>query len=269
MSTTTLSTTPTLMLPRDSALTTLGTSTRRIDVKLRRAQTAGRLSVCEMIVPVGAGAPYHLHDEEDEFFFVVDGEVDVIVDGRALHVAAGQGALGPRGVPHCFQSTGSRTVRMLTVSAPGGLDEFFVELFGLLQGSELPGAEVLNPLYRRHAMVFLGPTPVFPAPSLPGGAIGKLLRQGHTRHGEMVDEHETSGRMGIRKVWTEAGQAYEALPGRSRDGWCYVLEGRGQLMTGTGHERLQKGDSFWVPRSEWAAVETTSGRPLELLEVRF
>ena len=50
----------------------------------------------------GEGSPWHVHPEEDEWFYVLEGEFTVYVGDRRLSLSAGSFAFGPRGVPHTF-----------------------------------------------------------------------------------------------------------------------------------------------------------------------
>ena len=70
---------------------------------LTGADTGGTHAVFEFYVPAGSGSPPHVHQREDEAFYVVDGEFEFTVAGEPVRVAAGGFLLGRRGVPHNFQ----------------------------------------------------------------------------------------------------------------------------------------------------------------------
>jgi len=53
-------------------------------------------------VPAGIGSPWHVHPDEDEWFFLLDGEVTFYVGDTRLSLTAGSFAFGPKGVPHTF-----------------------------------------------------------------------------------------------------------------------------------------------------------------------
>ena len=73
----------------------------------------------------GYGSPLHRHDNDEETFLVLDGELRVEVDG--LQRAAGPGAIAvlPRALAHSFVVT-SPTARFLTLHTPAGFDDFTV-----------------------------------------------------------------------------------------------------------------------------------------------
>ena len=80
--------------------------------KLNSEQTNGALTAVEFYAPKNFGPPLHLHDAEDELFYILDGELWLSCgDVEAVH---GQGAMAwlPRGLPHTFQVR-SETARVL------------------------------------------------------------------------------------------------------------------------------------------------------------
>ena len=71
-------------------------------VKIGRDDTAGRYGLLEILVPAGVGSPWHVHPEEDEWFYVLEGEMTFWVGDTRLSLTAGSFAFGPKGVPHTF-----------------------------------------------------------------------------------------------------------------------------------------------------------------------
>ena len=56
----------------------------------------------EVVVPEGLGSPWHVHPEEDEWFFFLEGELTFWVGDTRLSLRAGSFGFGPKGVPHTF-----------------------------------------------------------------------------------------------------------------------------------------------------------------------
>ena len=75
-------------------------------VKIGRADTNGSFGLLEIVVPPGLGSPWHVHPEEDEWFYVLDGNLTVYVGDTRLDLTAGGFAFGPKGVPHTFIGAG-------------------------------------------------------------------------------------------------------------------------------------------------------------------
>ncbi|MHC4219659.1 MAG: cupin domain-containing protein [Planctomycetota bacterium] len=101
-------------------------------------QTGGEYAVFEAVVPPGEGAPPHLHVNDDEFFYVADGAITLIVEGREIESGAGSFALVPKGTVHTFHNQGPGVARLLVTIKPAGLDKFFQEVGVLITD---PGAD--------------------------------------------------------------------------------------------------------------------------------
>jgi quercetin dioxygenase-like cupin family protein len=79
-------------------------------------------------MPPGFASPYHTHHLEDEAFYVLEGELAVVVDGKWLTAGPGTYVFGPREIPHGFKVVGDIPVRMLLLCAPAGFEHFVLEL---------------------------------------------------------------------------------------------------------------------------------------------
>src|SRR3974390_338492 len=69
-------------------------------------QTGGVYTLCETRVSPDNGPPPHIHNREDEAFFIVEGEVIFQLGDRTVECASGSFVQGPRGIPHAFKNTG-------------------------------------------------------------------------------------------------------------------------------------------------------------------
>ena len=94
-------------------------------LKASRRSTGGALSVFE--TSIGAGPPLHVHDHEDECFYVLDGELSVRCGGDAFDAAAGSFVFLPRGRPHRFWAA-DPPARLLLIAVPGGIEDYFAEI---------------------------------------------------------------------------------------------------------------------------------------------
>ena len=95
--------------------------------KARAEQTAGAVTVWESTAAPGEGPPRHLHRNEDEFMYVLDGTLRFRL-GEAVHTApAGSFVFIPRGLPHTWQNAGTGPARILFVFTPAspGMERFF------------------------------------------------------------------------------------------------------------------------------------------------
>ena len=83
-------------------------------VEHRRAPGMGTV-VLEMTLPVGSSPPLHVHDDLDDTWYILDGEMVVRCGDEDLLVGAGHWVSMPRGVPHTFRVIGEREARILLV----------------------------------------------------------------------------------------------------------------------------------------------------------
>ena len=95
-------------------------------LKASRWSTGGALSVFE--TTIAEGPPLHVHDREDECFYVLDGELSVRCAGEAYSAGrAASSSSSPGGA-----RTGSRApagpARLLLIVAPAGIEDYFREI---------------------------------------------------------------------------------------------------------------------------------------------
>lgn len=96
-------------------------------------ETASGYEIVQITGAAGAGVPLHVHENEDETFYVAKGEAVFVLDGREVVAPAGSAANLPRGIPHGFRITQDYTRLLLTI-VPGGLAPMFAELAALPPG---------------------------------------------------------------------------------------------------------------------------------------
>jgi mannose-6-phosphate isomerase-like protein (cupin superfamily) len=96
-------------------------------VKARAAETAGALGVVETVIPVGHSTPLHVHQHEDEAFYILAGAVDFVRGDERFRAEDGDFVFLPRTVPHTFLGISEEPTRALVIFLPGGLEEAFAE----------------------------------------------------------------------------------------------------------------------------------------------
>ncbi len=75
------------------------------------------------MAPHRHGPSMHSHDEEDDAFLVLDGELTFLLgEGEEVAAPAGTFVLVPPGVEHTFENRTDTPVRILNIHAPAGFD---------------------------------------------------------------------------------------------------------------------------------------------------
>jgi quercetin dioxygenase-like cupin family protein len=138
--------------------------TGRLTVKAGGAETGNAFAQIETDDPCGGAPPMHVHRNEDETFYVLEGEVTVLAGDERIDLSAGDYCFAPRDIPHTYIVRSERA-RMLTTLSPAGLEELFVTLGVPVTDSEPPTEEVLPPigelvrLFASYGCEILGPPP--------------------------------------------------------------------------------------------------------------
>jgi quercetin dioxygenase-like cupin family protein len=108
--------------------------------------------VLHPLAPRALGSPVHTHRHEDEWSFVLEGEVGVQL-GNDVHVARpGDLVLKPRGVPHAFWNAGDVPARLLEVITPGGFEGYFERLSEILTVPGPPDLAALGAVAAEHGL---------------------------------------------------------------------------------------------------------------------
>ena len=113
-------------------------------IKSAAETTDGRVAVLEFLWPQGGGSPLHVHRNEDEWFYVIEGELTLWVGGEVVVAPAGSFVYGPRDIPHTFLVT-STEARFLMVTEPAPFADFVRAMSVPAQALTLPPASVQPP----------------------------------------------------------------------------------------------------------------------------
>jgi quercetin dioxygenase-like cupin family protein len=113
-------------------------------IKASSETTEGRVAVIEHLAPQVSGSPLHVHHNEDEWFYVMEGELTFWVGGTVFEASAGSFVYGPREIPHTFTVT-SPEARFLLVAEPAGFEGFLRALSQPAEGRTLPPQTVQPP----------------------------------------------------------------------------------------------------------------------------
>ncbi len=134
----------------------------RIAVKAAGAETGHAFAQIETHDPLGSGPPLHVHHNEDETFYILEGEVTMAVGEERIDLSAGDYCFAPRGIAHAYVVR-SEHARMLVTASPGGVEQVFVGLGAPVTGDEPPTDWEMPPIdelarqFAGHDCEILGP----------------------------------------------------------------------------------------------------------------
>ena len=94
-----------------------------VTIKASAETSGGALTLIEVVAGQGPGAPLHVHRNDNEWFFVLEGEMAFWVGGTVIEAPAGSFVYGPREIPHTFDVTSSQA-RFLLGTNPAGFESF-------------------------------------------------------------------------------------------------------------------------------------------------
>ena len=125
-------------------------------IKADGAATGGSFALFEENEPVDT--PLHVHEREDELFFVIEGEHVFHVGHEEFRVGPGGLVFAPRGLPHAQRRVVPRTGRVLVLAAPAGLEGFFRALADADRAGTL-GPDAYASASEQHGITWLTPAP--------------------------------------------------------------------------------------------------------------
>lgn len=125
-----------LVRPEDGELVLDGPVGAVVMVPGRR--TGGLLSIVEHPVAPGGLVPPHVHEDVDEWSYVLTGEIGARIGDEELTAPAGSYVLKPRGIPHTFWNAGPAPARILEMITPAGFERFFAALGQALRSGAGP-----------------------------------------------------------------------------------------------------------------------------------
>jgi len=115
--------------------------------------TGGAFTLFEEVPPL-VDTPLHIHENEDELFYALEGEHVVQVGDEEFRVRPGGLVFAPRGVPHAQRRVVPGKGRLLVLTSPGGFEAFFRELAAAHEAGTL-GPEAYAGASQRYGITWL------------------------------------------------------------------------------------------------------------------
>lgn len=85
----------------------------------------GMLTLFEAIIPPGGGPPPHIHHREIEYYYVLEGALEITDGDQTFTAPPGTFVTIPKGVLHRFKNAGAEPAKMLLLFTPGGIEGMF------------------------------------------------------------------------------------------------------------------------------------------------
>jgi mannose-6-phosphate isomerase-like protein (cupin superfamily) len=120
---------------------------------LDAVQTGGGFSLVEHpMAPRTLGSPIHTHSREDEYSYVLEGRIGLLIGEEVLEAPPGDLVLKPRGVPHAFWNATDAPARLLEIISSPWFERYFAESEALFGGGGPPDLGALAGLAERYGL---------------------------------------------------------------------------------------------------------------------
>jgi quercetin dioxygenase-like cupin family protein len=140
---------PVILQPGEGPSVQIRTST--CTFKATGKDTNGRFGLFEFVMEPGTeGASSHIHKQLTEMFYVVDGEVELVLGEQRVIAAPGAFMLVPENTPHGFSNSGQTPAKLLIMFCPAdSREQYFEGLAELTKNGRQPSREELLELMQR------------------------------------------------------------------------------------------------------------------------
>ena len=118
-----------------------------VAIRISSHQTGRAFSLVECTLEPGRLVPPHVHTREDEYTYVLEGEIGIRIGDQIVQATAGCTVVKPRGIPHTFWNAGPQKARTLDPIAPGGFETYFLELAEIFRTGAFEQVEALGARY--------------------------------------------------------------------------------------------------------------------------
>jgi mannose-6-phosphate isomerase-like protein (cupin superfamily) len=130
----------------------------QIWVHVNGDSTGGTFGMWEGLLPPGGSSPIHIHHNEDECVFVMEGTMLFVCGDQQWESGPGTWVRMPKDVPHGIRAMGDTPVRFLEFFLPAGLEHLFNKLPETKLDTRPDMAKILA-VAKRYGLEFVGPMP--------------------------------------------------------------------------------------------------------------
>jgi quercetin dioxygenase-like cupin family protein len=132
-----------------------GVNSNILDVKISGSDTNGDLAIFEQTsLSQGKGTPLHIHHNQDEIFYVIEGSYKFQVGDDKYDLTTGESIFLPRKVAHAWTQVSEKGKMIVTMQPAGKLENFFVTMAAL---DHQPSQQEIVALFLENDMQVVGP----------------------------------------------------------------------------------------------------------------
>jgi quercetin dioxygenase-like cupin family protein len=122
-----------------------------LSIKAESATTGGAVFLSETEIEPGfPGPPPHTHEHMHEMFYVLEGVLTVLVEGRTIEARPGTFVCAPPGIVHTFANRSDGPVRFLNLATPAGFEGYMRELGEAFSGGPVPSSAAMAEIASRY-----------------------------------------------------------------------------------------------------------------------
>jgi quercetin dioxygenase-like cupin family protein len=94
--------------------------------------------------------PKHIHHQHEEVIYVLDGEMELLVNDDTVRLGPGAAFVTPIGLPHTFSNGGTGPLRFLLTISPAKHLGYFLDMAKVMQGP--PDPEAVKGVMQRYGL---------------------------------------------------------------------------------------------------------------------
>lgn len=132
-------------------------------------ETNGRYCIIELFATQEGAPPWHVHQNEDEGFYVLEGAFTFYVGDKVYQGKAGDYFMAPKGIPHTYTVNSKGIAKVLMICSPAGFEDLVramsvpaTSLVPPEPGSVAPDYEAMEQLAAQYGVSFVEPPVAMP-----------------------------------------------------------------------------------------------------------
>lgn len=240
--------------------------------------TGGTYSLFNLSISPQTGPPPHRHGDQDEAFYVLEGEVELTLGNETFIATPGTFAFVPRGRRHAFANPTSEAASLLAITTPSGFEGFFQEEGGLVTDPDNPPPprtdfrEIAPIAARFDTILAIEPESEVPpgagdvfsvAPDLPGRDYFSLF---DSTYSYLATEEETGGQFELFHMFLPSQGAFKQFQKDTQQANSfYIREGEVTFWIGGETTTANAGTFIYIPAGTPYAYQNLADTHAETL----